>query len=99
MAVRYDISIVDDDLAISGDFLIAESDQQHIIDTINAFPGWWKQYPNEGVGIKAWIKSPAIIQQMTKVIKLNLQADNYTCSPKIGFDALGNLQINPNVTI
>jgi len=100
MAVRHDIQLLEDDFVFAnGDFKIAESDEQHIQDTINAFPGWWKQYPDEGVGIRAWQKSPAIIQQMSKTIRVQLALDNYKSSPKIAFDSSGTLKIAPNVSL
>jgi hypothetical protein len=98
--MRNDITLKDNDLVFrGGDFLISQSDEQHIEDTINAFQGWWKMNPTDGVGIRSWQKSPAIIQQMTKSIRLNLQADGYICSPKISFDSKGNLIINTNAEL
>lgn len=45
MAANQDIALMHNDLLIrNGDFVIGESDEQHIMDTINAFPGWWKEY-------------------------------------------------------
>ena len=105
MASRHDISLErivtnDEPIFLNGDFSIVESDEQHIQDTINAFPSWWKEYPLQGVGIKAWLGSPANIQDMTKAIRLQLQADGYTVTnPKITLNPDGSLIINPNATI
>ena len=98
---RYDIGLLDNDLIVSdaGDFAIRNSDQQHVEDTINAFPGWWKMNPDQGVGVRAWLGGPAVIQELSKVIRLNLQADGYTASPVVGFDQYGTLKIAPNATI
>jgi hypothetical protein len=101
MASRYDIKLIDNDPVFeNGDFAIDISDQQHIQDTIQAFPGWWKQYPDEGVGILKWIGGPADPQAAAKSIRLNLTNDGYTVvNPTIKFDAAGQLIINPNATI
>lgn len=106
MASRNDIlleridGINDDFIFSNGDFAIGESDEQHIQDTINAFPNWWKEYPLQGVGIRAWLGSPANIQEMTKTIRIQLQADGYTVTnPKVILNADGSLLINPNATI
>lgn len=95
--MRQDIQLLDNDLVIqNGDFVVDASDEQHIQDTINAFPGWWKQNPLDGVGIGSWRYSPANVQAMTKAIKLNLQADGYICSPTITLDASGKMIIVTN---
>jgi len=98
--MRQDVKLIENDLVFAyGDFVIVESDTQHIEDTINAFQGWWKQNPLDGVGIRAWQKSPALIQKMTQSIRLNLESDGYKSSPKITIDSKGNLIIDPNATI
>lgn len=100
MAVRQDIALLDNDLIIQdGDFVIADSDQQHIEDTINAFPGWWKENPQDGVGAIAYISSSGNLQQLARDIKLQLQSDGYTVgNPQISF-VDGQLKINPDATI
>lgn len=102
MASRYDIKIVDNDLFISsrGDFVFAVSDEQHIQDTINAFPCWWKENPQDGVGISAWLGGPLDTQLLARKIILQLTADGYTVSnPTVKLDTSGNLIVNPNATI
>ena len=37
---------------VKGDFLITDSDTQHVQDIINSFANWWKEFPTIGVGIK-----------------------------------------------
>lgn len=64
----------------NGDFVIGASDEQHIVDTINAFPGWWKQFPADGVGIKAYQNSSGQEQKLAGAIKQQLQNDNYNLS-------------------
>ena len=83
-----------------GDFVVAESDEQHIADTINAFPSWWKENPEQGVGIRAWIGSPANKQDIQRIIRLQLTADGYTVeNPSVIFEPNGELKITPNATI
>lgn len=98
---RFDIEIVNNDAVIrNGDFHFVQSDAQHIQDTIEAFPGWWKEFPNDGVGIRSWQGGPANLQSATKSIRLNLERDGYSVNnPKVTFDAQGQLIISPNATI
>ena len=100
MAVRYDIQLTDsqDILFKDGDFVINQSDEQHIQDSINAFPGWWKQYPLDGVGIAAYDKGPTSRQVIAQKIQNELKADGYSLGyPSVTLDANGKLTINPNV--
>jgi len=102
MASRYDIQIVNNDLFFNaqGDFVFAVSDEQHIEDTINAFPGWWKEDPEDGLGIAAYLGGPLNTQLLAKNIILQLTADGYTVtSPTVTLDTSGNLIVNPNATI
>jgi len=98
MAVNYDMALNGNDLLIvDGDFAFAESDQQHVIDTINAFPGWWKENPQDGVGLMAYSKSPGEAQRINRAIKIQLQSDNYTVeNPVVTIDNSGLLTVNPN---
>jgi hypothetical protein len=100
MATNIDLSLDNNDVAIfNGDFYFAESDQQHIIDTINAFPGWWKEYPADGVGLMAYSKAPADLQALSRSIKINLQSDGYQLqNPSVVLDVTGQLIIDPKAT-
>lgn len=101
MAVRYDIQLTNNDLLFrSGDFVIGESDQQHCIDTINAFPGWWKENPLDGVGIMAYSKSPSDLQTITQKMRIELSSDNYSLkSPSVTLSPAGQMIINPNIDL
>jgi hypothetical protein len=101
MASNYDIFLTNNDCATGGgDFIIAQSDDQHVIDTINAFPGWWKQNPADGIGIAAWQKGVAQIQELSKQLRLQLNSDGYTLNnPTITLSADGRFIISPNVTV
>jgi hypothetical protein len=100
MALSLDILLSDNDILIQdGDFVIGYSDDQHIIDNIAAFNGWWKEYPSDGVGIFQYQNSSGTEQEIEKLIKLQLQSDGYQCDrPDVSFDANGKLIINPNAT-
>lgn len=99
MAVNYDIALMQNDLQIrDGDFLIAESDEQHIMDTINAFPGWWKENPPDGVGVFGYLNSSGQQQQLQRAIKLNLTSDGYTVTNPTVTVSQDGLTINPNAT-
>ena len=97
--VRYDIALDNNEIAFkNGDFFTAESDTQHIIDTINAFAGWWKENPLDGVGIMAYSKSPAIIQDINRKCRIEIESDGYRLkAPMVTLSASGTLTINPNV--
>jgi hypothetical protein len=95
-----DFALYGNDLLIqNGDFAIAESDPQHIADTINAFPGWWKENPADGVGIFQYINSGGQEQTIRKNLIIQLKSDGYTVSnPKVDVDSSGKITITPNAT-
>lgn len=64
-------------LIYNGDFKIDSSDIQHIEDIIKAYPGWYKEFIQLGVGVKSYVGSAGMQQQLQRIIKLQLQADNY----------------------
>jgi hypothetical protein len=101
MALRYDIALENNDLAFAnGDLFISESDEQHIIDIINCFPGWWKETPFMGVGLMQYMKSSTSPQEVNKNVKAQLQADGYTLNSNyVSLNAAGLLTINPNVNV
>lgn len=101
MAVRYDIALDDNDLIFyQGDLVVAESDSQHIIDTLNAFAGWWKEFPLDGVGIMGYTKSPANVQEINRKIYIEITSDGYRVeSPMVTLSPSGELLINPNVEL
>ena len=98
MAINYDIALINNDVAIAnGDFFGAESDVQHVIDTINAFPGWWKENPADGVGLMQYQKSTSAMQDLNRSIRIQLKLDGYAVdAPVITLTPDGQLTINPN---
>jgi hypothetical protein len=99
--MNQDLYLLDNDFLFqNGDFMIAESDCQHIDDTINAFPGWWKNYPADGVGIFQYLNSIGSEQAIKRALILNLQSDGYIVNnPVVEIDSSGNLKVIPNATI
>ncbi len=100
MASSQDIALYMNDLQIrNGDFLIGGSDAQHVMDTINSFPGWWKENPVDGVGIFQFRGSSGREQEIAKSIKVNLTSDGYSVTaPQVIIDPNGNVTVNPNAT-
>lgn len=88
----------DGDLLIrNGDFVIGDSDKQNIADIIESYPGWWKEFPTVGVGIKDYLNSSGKVQELKSRIILQLQGDGFTVeSPEVTELPDGNLQIKPN---
>jgi hypothetical protein len=78
MAVN-DITLEDKDLKISnGDFVIEQSDPQHIELIIDSHIGSWKQYPLCGVGIENFTKSSGQSLALKRTISVQLEADGYS---------------------
>jgi hypothetical protein len=98
MALNYDIALLNNDLLIQdGDFVITQSDEQHIVDTINAFPGWWKENASDGVGLLQYVKSSGKQQEIARSVKIQLQSDGYQVSnPTVTIDPDGLMILNPN---
>lgn len=95
---RQDIQLdVNDDLIIrDNDFVYVSSDAQHVEDTINAFPGWWKENFSDGVGVASFLNSDGQEQILSRLIMIELQSDLYECNPSVNFSASGQLEISPN---
>lgn len=75
--MRKDILLHDDDLRIeNGDFVIDESDTQHVQHIINAEKGHYKQFPLLGVGVRRYLNAP-LNGSLRREIQLQLQADGY----------------------
>lgn len=88
-------------LISNSDLVYGISDEQHIQDTIYAFPGWWKENFADGVGLRSYLSSAGQTQILARSIKVQLQSDLYTVNnPIVKFDASGGkLTINPNATL
>lgn len=80
-----------------GDFAVTFSDEQHVMDTIAAFPGWWKENPTDGVGLFSYLHSSGRQNALKRSIKINLLSDGYQSDAvSVVSDAAGNVKIVPN---
>ena len=96
MSPRMDILIE----VVNNDIQWVASDVQHVQDTINAAPGWWKESPSDGVNIRAYLNSSGQEQVLSRSISINLQSDLYiVTNPVVKFDSNGKLYISPNATL
>lgn len=96
MDSRKDILIV----VVDSDISYILSDVQHVEDTINAAPGWWKENPSDGVNIRAYLNSDGQAQVLARSISVQLQSDLYiVTNPQVNFDSTGKLLINPNAIL
>ncbi len=100
--VAQDFKMVDNDLYIdpkTGDFVIGPSDNQHIQDILESEPGWWKQFPLVGAGLRRLLKSKFTVQSTEAISKQQLEGDGYQVArPKISIDPNGNARVTPNAT-
>jgi hypothetical protein len=95
-----DILLTNDDLLIQGgDLVTGLSDEQHIADTIMSSPGWWKENPQDGVGITQYVNSTGREQEISRKIRLHLTSDGYNVgSPTVKVGPSGYLFINPDAS-
>ena len=98
MATNKDILLYQDDLyTVDGDFAIGESDVQHVADTIAAFPGWWKENPTDGVGVRAYLHSAGQELKLKRILQIQLQSDGYDPNAAtVELNNAGQLTITPN---
>lgn len=86
-----------DAVMVNGDFATGASDVQHVKDTINGAPGWFKEFPSDGVGITGYLNSGGQEQAIARSLKVNLESDGYDVNnPTVVYDGRGGLIINPN---
>mgnify|MGYP001610158346 CR=1 FL=1 len=76
---RYDFLQLKNAIVISdNDIVIAESDQQHIQDLINAHYGWIREFPLTGAKASDYINAPANnLAKFEGDIKTALKSDGY----------------------
>jgi len=75
----------------SGDLFIHESDDQHVLDILEASPGHYKQHPLLGVGIENRLNGP-LDADFSRQIRLMLESDGYSVE-NIKFNDNKNIQI------
>lgn len=68
----------DVDLQIkNGDFVVGDSDQQHVTLIVNLSEGALKQFPLQGVGIIKYSGSTGMGATLKRSIKVKAEADGY----------------------
>lgn len=81
----------------NGDFVVGDSGKQDIQSIINAFPGWWKQYPTIGVGMANYLNSVGKTQEIQRNIRLNLESDAFIVSTLVVEPTpMGEFKLNIN---
>ena len=68
---------VDTFVFANGDFVISDSDQQHIQDIFESEPGFWKEHPLIGVAINTYLKSSGKEQEIQVNGAIQLKSDVY----------------------
>jgi hypothetical protein len=60
-----------------GDFLVGQSDQQHVEDIIDLQPGELKEFPLAGFGAINYIKRTITTDEFKRDLKIQLNYDGY----------------------
>ena len=98
MSFAIDIILgTNNDLPIEeNNFNLGNSDDQHIRDCFISFPGWWKQFPSNGVGVLAYQLARINTLIVLNKVKQQLKNDGYQLSNPTVQLINGNLKITPN---
>jgi hypothetical protein len=96
--IAYDILLgADGDLPIdAGALQLGRSDNQHITDCMLAFPGWWKQFPQNGIGLPIFYKAKVMPGVVLNKVKTQLGNDGYTLKNPTVTVNNGILEVSPN---
>ncbi len=70
-------STTGDLLLDNGDFVIVQSDQQHVIDLLDTQKGEMKEFPLVGFGAINYIKKTITQDEFKRDLKLQLNYDGY----------------------
>lgn len=99
--MRQDVQYAEGVLVVANnDLAYADSDEQHIEDTIIAEPGHYKENYTDGVAINSFLNASGAAQEISRKMRLELAADQYPkCYPTVEQSPAGNLTINPNVIL
>lgn len=100
MPVRFDFDFTDDLVfSADGDLSLVESDNEHVKDTVSAYPGEWKENHDDGVGIRDYLGA-SDFQEAAKKMRIQLESDGYVVNnPTVSKNDAGGYEINPNATI
>lgn len=75
--IAQDLIFTDDLVIQNGDFLVDESDNQHIEHILKADRGQFRQWPLVGVGVTRLRNSSVDRVALSQLIRLQLTGDNY----------------------
>lgn len=62
----------------NGDFVIGDSEAQHVEDLLYSFKGEWKEHPLLGAESQRQLKQGNSLTKLKKAIKIELQNDGYS---------------------
>lgn len=79
-----------------GDLITGPSDQQHVTDIIVSYPGWWKEFPQLGVGLWSYFNSAGQEQAIVSSMTVQLTSDGYSSRPIAIYKPDGTYTIHPN---
>lgn len=85
MKKRKDILVNNDLLIENGDFVMGDSDIQHIDHIITAQPGEYKETPQLGFGVINYLKSNTTKTKFKRDLRVQLNFDGYE-SPNIDLE-------------
>jgi hypothetical protein len=90
---------IDEDFEVkflNGDFMVEDSDKNHIQLIIRTYLGAWKEFPLVGCGIDYYIASSGQESILKRNINVQLTADNYrVLTITVGRSSDGNITIDP----
>jgi hypothetical protein len=78
---------------VNGDFAIGISDDQHVMDLMQASPGHLKKDPLTGIGIINALNG-VIDGTMKRIARINLEADGYKLNSLAKEEGTDNLYID-----
>ena len=96
---RFDIKIDKTFINANNDISFYESDEDHIQDTIQATQGSYKESPQDGVNIQAYLNSQGQGQTLAREIIVQLKSDLYVVNNPIINITSDSISVNPNATI
>jgi len=100
MQPRYDIRLNKAYINSHNDIEWFASDVQHIKDIMSANVGQYKENPTMGIGIKNYLNSSGMEDELTRKTIIQMQGDLYPCdNPIVTYVQPGKLTVNPNIEL
>lgn len=65
-------------LIVNGDFVIGDSEAQHVDDLLYSFKGEWKEHPLVGAEVQRRLKQRESLTKLKKQIRTTLEDDGYS---------------------